>query len=71
MAGDITILTSNQKQFLDVISKEPTLCNRIYFTGGTALAEFYLHHRLPAYDKADRPQRMARFFCARSGEVEA
>lgn len=46
MAGDIEILTTEQKQFLELISKEPSLCRRIYFTGGTPLAAFYLHHRL-------------------------
>src|SRR3989338_6458891 len=46
MAGDIEVLTIEQKQFLELISKEPTLCKRIYFTGGTPLAAFYLHHRL-------------------------
>ncbi len=46
MAQDIKILTTEQKQFLELISKEPTLGKRIYFTGGTPLAAFYLHHRL-------------------------
>ena len=46
MADDVEILTTEQKQFLALISKESTLGKRIYFTGGTPLAAFYLHHRL-------------------------
>lgn len=40
------ILTDRQKRFLDIVSKEPYLCRNYYFTGGTTLAAFYLHHRL-------------------------
>ncbi len=39
------ILTAEQKAFLDLVSQEKYLCERFYFTGGTALAEFYLQHR--------------------------
>lgn len=40
------ILTVEQKQFLELVSNEKTLRERFYFTGGTPLAAFYLHHRL-------------------------
>jgi len=41
-----TILTSKQLDFLELVSSEKQITNRFYFTGGTALAEFYLQHRL-------------------------
>lgn len=41
-----TILTAKQLNFLELVSKEKQIINRFYFTGGTALSEFYLHHRL-------------------------
>mgnify|MGYP003394189075 FL=1 len=40
------ILSENQKKILDLLSKEQSICTHFYLTGGTALAEFYLHHRL-------------------------
>ena len=41
-----SILSENQKKLLNLLSKEPSICANFYLTGGTALAEFYLHHRL-------------------------
>ena len=41
-----TILTSTQLNFLEFIQKEKQITDRFYFTGGTALSEFYLKHRL-------------------------
>lgn len=41
-----SILSKNQKNLLDLLSKEKTICANFYLTGGTVLAEFYLHHRL-------------------------
>ena len=41
-----TILTTKQLDFLELVSKEKPITNRFYFTGGTALAEFHLKHRL-------------------------
>ncbi len=40
------ILTVEQEQFLEVVSNEKTLRELFYFTGGTPLSAFYLHHRL-------------------------
>lgn len=41
-----TILTPKQLEFLEFIKVEPQITKRFYLTGGTALAEFYLKHRL-------------------------
>lgn len=41
-----TILTYKQLQLLGLLSNEKTFTERFYLTGGTALAEYYLHHRL-------------------------
>jgi len=40
------ILSKNQQNILRIISKEKLICDNFYLTGGTALAEFYLQHRL-------------------------
>lgn len=40
------ILTPKQQKLLELLSQEKTFTSRFYLTGGTALAEFYLHHRL-------------------------
>ena len=44
-----TILSTNQKRFLDLVLKEPYILKNYYWTGGTVLAEFYLNHR-ESYD---------------------
>src|SRR3989338_9655954 len=41
-----SILSENQKKLLKIISQDKAVCDNFYLTGGTALAEFYLHHRL-------------------------
>ncbi|MBI3589727.1 MAG: nucleotidyl transferase AbiEii/AbiGii toxin family protein [Candidatus Liptonbacteria bacterium] len=41
-----TILTPHQKEVLDRVSSEDYFASRYYLAGGTALAEFYLKHRL-------------------------
>jgi predicted nucleotidyltransferase component of viral defense system len=41
-----SILSSHQRKFLALISKEQYFTQRYYLTGGTALAEFYLRHRI-------------------------
>lgn len=41
-----SILSENQKRVLQLLSEEKSICAHFYLTGGTALAEFYLHHRL-------------------------
>lgn len=43
--GKTTILNKNQQTFLEFVLKEPYLLKRFYWTGGTVLSEFYLHHR--------------------------
>lgn len=41
-----SILTDHQKDILELISQEDYFTKRFYLAGGTALAEFYLQHRL-------------------------
>ncbi|MCL4382425.1 MAG: nucleotidyl transferase AbiEii/AbiGii toxin family protein [Patescibacteria group bacterium] len=43
--GQISILTPEQKTILDGIRTNDFIRENFYFTGGTALSEFYLHHR--------------------------
>lgn len=41
-----TILSANQSRILKAISDDSTIRQKFYLTGGTALAEYYLRHRL-------------------------
>lgn len=41
-----SILTLHQKEVLEIISQEKYFTQRFYLAGGTALAEFYLKHRI-------------------------
>ncbi len=41
-----TILTPFQKQILEHFKSSLVLTRQFYFTGGTALSEYYFHHRL-------------------------
>lgn len=41
-----TILNKNQQKILQIISLDELFYKNFYLTGGTALAEFYLYHRL-------------------------
>lgn len=41
-----TILNSIQKQILSVLVKDSSFTKYFYLSGGTALSEYYLHHRL-------------------------
>jgi len=41
-----SILSQNQKDILAIISEDKSICSNFYLTGGTALSEFYLRHRL-------------------------
>jgi predicted nucleotidyltransferase component of viral defense system len=41
-----SLLTTNQIHFLEFVRDQPQLYRQFYFSGGTALSEFYLHHRL-------------------------
>ncbi len=40
-----TILSKNQQHLLSLISLDKNICEYFYLTGGTALVEYYLHHR--------------------------
>lgn len=40
-----TILTKDQEKVLDLVSENSGIAKSFYLSGGTALAEFYLHHR--------------------------
>lgn len=40
-----SILTNFQKEVLEILSQDAFLTQNFYFSGGTALSEFYLHHR--------------------------
>ena len=40
------ILSLNQRKLLSIIGRDKKLCDFFYLTGGTALAEYYLQHRL-------------------------
>ena len=40
-----TILTQKQKSLLKLLSENKDITNNFYLGGGTALAEYYLHHR--------------------------
>lgn len=42
----MSVLSKNQRHLLLILSGEKNICDRFYLTGGTALAEFYLEHRL-------------------------
>lgn len=42
----MSILSNNQKNILLLLSKEKVITENFYLSGGTALAEFYLGHRL-------------------------
>lgn len=39
------ILTKRQKQLLILLSEQSIITKKFYLSGGTALAEYYLHHR--------------------------
>jgi predicted nucleotidyltransferase component of viral defense system len=39
------ILTKEQTAFLELVAAESSCTEHFYFTGGTALSAFYLHHR--------------------------
>ena len=41
-----SILTANQKLFLEIVANDPFLSQQYYLSGGTALAEFYIPYRL-------------------------
>ena len=60
--GKISILTKEQKILLDIITNNNYITSNYYFTGGTALSEYYLHHRysddLDFFSKDDIDQQV-------------
>jgi len=42
----VAILSPGQRHVLDALAGEPAITSAFYLSGGTALAEFHLHHRL-------------------------
>lgn len=42
----MSILSNNQKNLLSLLAQEKIISDNFYLSGGTALAEFYLDHRL-------------------------
>ena len=45
MVDKNSILTVRQQQLLRLFSSNPNIKEHFYLSGGTALAEYYLHHR--------------------------
>ncbi len=43
--GQVSILTKEQETILDLVADENFFSANFYFTGGTALSAFHLHHR--------------------------
>jgi predicted nucleotidyltransferase component of viral defense system len=41
----MSILSENQRRILAALGNEPQIVKHFYLSGGTALAEYYLHHR--------------------------
>lgn len=44
-----SVLTDFQKEILDILSQDKFITDNFYLSGGTALSEFYFHHRLSEY----------------------
>ncbi len=45
MAMEQSLLTAGHRRLLEAVAENRYLTQTFYFTGGTALAEYYLHHR--------------------------
>lgn len=61
------ILSENQQSILGLIANDEVLCASFYLTGGTALAEYYLGHRLSEdldffSEQEFEPQPISAFF---------
>lgn len=61
------ILSENQKNFLALIADDEIMASKFYLTGGTALAEYYLNHRLSEdlgffAEREFEPQAISAFF---------
>jgi predicted nucleotidyltransferase component of viral defense system len=62
-----SVLSENQKNIIEIINKDRLICDNFYLTGGTALAEFYLWHRLSEdldffSEREFQPQGISVFF---------
>lgn len=69
-----TILTPQQLKFLGFIQNEPQITKRFYLTGGTALSEFYLQHRVSEdidlfTEKEEVDQRLVDVFLRKASPV--
>lgn len=69
-----TILTPQQLKFLGFIQNEPQITKRFYLTGGTALSEFYLRHRVSEdidlfTEKEEVDQRLVDVFLRKASPV--
>ena len=63
----MAILSGNQRKILSLIADEDSIASRFYLTGGTALAEYYLRHRLSEdldffAEEEFEPQAISAFF---------
>ncbi|MBI2623123.1 MAG: nucleotidyl transferase AbiEii/AbiGii toxin family protein [Candidatus Liptonbacteria bacterium] len=63
----MAILSENQRAILSLIAGDMALAERFYLTGGTALAEYYLQHRLSEdldffSEEEFEPQAISAFF---------
>ena len=70
-----TILTQYQNKFLEFVKEQPILTNYFYFTGGTCLSEYYLHHRFSEdldffTDKEIDPQSITVLFHTHKSTLE-
>jgi predicted nucleotidyltransferase component of viral defense system len=70
-----TILSKNQKKILETISQGKEICHVFYLTGGTALAEYYLKHRLSEdldffSEEEFNPEEVSLFFAKNRKSLE-
>ena len=69
-----TILSRKQKKIFELIGQDMFICKNFYLSGGTALAEFYLQHRLSEdldffSEKEFDPQAILVFFKKNRKEI--
>ena len=71
----MSILTENQKKILALIGGDDSIAASFYLSGGTALAEYYLHHRLSEdldffSEQEFDPQAVSAFFKKIQGKAD-